>query len=130
MSDKNHQATIEDVLDAVNNFASVTEGKFAEIKSEMTDMKSEMTDMKSEMTDMKSEMKEMRFDITKMGSTMVTKDYLDDKMADLRGDLVVLTRKEDTKLRALVDILKEKSVLNIEEAKKILGMEPFAQLPI
>lgn len=61
---------------------------------------------------------------------MVTKDYLDDKMADLRGDLVVLTRKEDTKLRALVDILKEKSVLNIEEAKKILGMEPFAQLPI
>lgn len=29
---------------------------------------------------------------------MVTKDYLDDKLADLRGDLVVLTKKEDAKV--------------------------------
>jgi hypothetical protein len=28
-------------------------------------------------------------------STMVTKDYLDDKLADLRGDLIIIDRKED-----------------------------------
>lgn len=37
-----------------------------------------------------------RFD--KIESTMVTKDYLDDKLADLRGDLVVMMQKEDTKV--------------------------------
>ncbi len=51
----------------------------------------------------------------KIESTMVTKDYLneklDDKMADLRGDLVVLMRKEDTKLKELVDILHQKRIL-------------------
>ena len=29
---------------------------------------------------------------SKIEATMVTKDYLDDKLSDLRGDLVVLTR--------------------------------------
>lgn len=38
---------------------------------------------------------------------MVTKDYLDDKLADLKGDLVVLMRKEDAKLQALVDVLQK-----------------------
>lgn len=39
-----------------------------------------------------------RFD--KIENTMVTKDFLEDKLADLRGDLVVLTRKEDRKLNS------------------------------
>ena len=35
----------------------------------------------------------------KIESNMLTKDYLDERLADLRGDLVVLTRKEDNKLK-------------------------------
>jgi len=56
---------------------------------------------------------------------MVTKDYLDTKLADLRGDLVVMMRKEDNKLKALVEILKEKKVINNEEVEKIMHLEPF-----
>lgn len=59
---------------------------------------------------------------------MVTKEYLDDKLSDLRGDLVVLTRKEDTKLRELVTVLREKNILNDPEVKRVLAMEPFPQL--
>ena len=69
---------------------------------------------------------DMRSDIASIKATMVTKDYLDEKMADLRGDLVVMVRKEDTKLRELVTILKEKSVLQEPDVKRILAMEPFA----
>lgn len=58
---------------------------------------------------------------------MVTKSYLDDKLADLRGDLVVLTRKEDTKLRELVSVLREKNILTDPDIKRILSMEPFPQ---
>ena len=35
----------------------------------------------------------LKQEMTSIKSQMVTKSYLDDKLADLRGDLVVLTRK-------------------------------------
>jgi hypothetical protein len=58
---------------------------------------------------------------------MVTKDYLDDKIGSLRGELVVLTRREDTKLASLVEELySEKSISSVGR-KTILGMEPFAR---
>ncbi len=41
--------------------------------------------------------------LTRVESTMVTKDYLDEKLVDLRGDIVILLRKEDRKLEALIE---------------------------
>ena len=46
-------------------------------------------------------------------STMVTKDYLDEKLADLRGDLTILIRKEDTKLKTLVEVLQGEAHLEL-----------------
>ena len=66
--------------------------------------------------------------VDKIEATMVTKDYLDEKMADLRGDLVVLMRKEDTKVVKLIEILKRRKVITEIEEKEILSMEPFAKL--
>ncbi|MFA6306229.1 MAG: hypothetical protein WCV70_00330 [Patescibacteria group bacterium] len=66
--------------------------------------------------------------VGKIEATMVTKDYLDDKLGDLRGDLVVLMRKEDTKMIKLVEILKRRAVITEAEEKEILSMEPFAKL--
>jgi uncharacterized protein YydD (DUF2326 family) len=60
-------------------------------------------------------------------ANMVTKDYLDDKLADLRGDLVVLVRKEDRKLAATLELLVERSVITQDDAKRVLELEPFAQ---
>jgi hypothetical protein len=59
---------------------------------------------------------------------MVTKDYLDDKLADLRGDIVVLMRKEDKKLRALIEVLQKRKVISEDEVRQILSLEPFPQL--
>jgi hypothetical protein len=68
--------------------------------------------------------------LTKVEANMVTRDYLDDKMTDLRGDLVVLMRKEDNKLKTLIDILKEKRVISSDDEKRILAMEPFPELSV
>ncbi len=65
--------------------------------------------------------------LTKVESQMVTKEYLDDKLADLRGDLVIMVRKEDTKLKKLVDILEQRQVISINEREAIFALEPFAQ---
>lgn len=67
-------------------------------------------------------------EITEIKATMVTKDYLDDKLADLRGDLVVLMRKEDRQLQELVQMLHLKNILTQEEMKHLFKLEPFQQI--
>ncbi len=84
--------------------------------------------LRKQMDGIHNQMKEMRTDITKIQATMVTKDYLDEKLGDLRGDMVVLMRKEDSKLRSLVNILRSKNMLNDDDVKQLFTMEPFAQL--
>jgi hypothetical protein len=74
-----------------------------------------------------SDIKELKTRTVKIESTMVTKDYLDEKLGDLRGDFTVLVRKEDNKMKTLVEVLVDKGVLDQKDKKKIYSLEPFAQ---
>jgi len=56
---------------------------------------------------------------------MVTKDYLDDKLLDLRGNMVVMMRKEDDKVKTLVQILNKKKIIDDTDVKTIFSLEPF-----
>ncbi len=56
---------------------------------------------------------------------MVTKSYLDDKIGDLRGDLVVKLRKEDEKLNRLCEILKRKQVLDDADINQLSEFQIF-----
>jgi len=123
-----HSATLDDVYEVVTFIKDnvpmrdevVTKGEFSELKGDFSGLKSEVGELKSEVGELKSE-------VSGIKATMVTKDYLDDKLADLRGDLVVLTRKEDNKLKTLVGVLHGKRVISDSDVKKIYSMEPFAQ---
>ncbi len=55
-------------------------------------------------------------------------DAMDEKIATLKGDLVVLMRGEDKKLSVLVEVLAAKNVLSRDEAQSILAMQPFPQM--
>ncbi len=55
-------------------------------------------------------------------------DAMSEKNAELRGDLIILMRKEDKKVIHLVELLKKKTILSDAEAKSILTLEPFPQL--
>lgn len=50
---------------------------------------------------------------------------MDDKLSDLKGDLIILMRKEDRKLGALIELLANKKVISPDDAKQILSLEPF-----
>jgi hypothetical protein len=94
---------VQDVLEAINTFSDHTEEHFKKLKQEF------------------------KQDLAKLETKIVTKDYLDEKLADLRGDLVVLTRKEDRKFLSLVGILQNKKIISEAESKMIFAMEPFGQ---
>jgi len=55
----------------------------------------------------------------------VTRDYLDKRITELRGDMTVLIRKEDRKVDSLIRILQENEGVTVMQAEKILAMEPF-----
>lgn len=97
---------LQDVLEVINKFASDTEVRFIKIENDVNTVKSDMNGVKS---------------------SMVTKDYLDMKIAELRSDLTLLSRKSNTKLTVLIESLVEQQALRPEIAQKILALEPFPQ---
>ncbi|MBI2416179.1 MAG: hypothetical protein HYV33_06000 [Candidatus Kerfeldbacteria bacterium] len=108
-----NEPTIKDVLVAMSDFSSHVDQRFDRLENRMDRMEGRQDNM------------EGRLD--KIEATMVTKDYLDDKLADLKGDLTVLIRKEDHKMTALVKLLHHKQILSEQEADQIFAMEPFPQ---
>ncbi len=52
-------------------------------------------------------------------------DAMDDKIGALKGDLIIMLRKEDRKVTALIDILKVKEILTEDEASSVMALEPF-----
>jgi len=101
--------TNNEILEAVNKFSTEVDKKFSKIDKRFDGIDEKLG--------------WMEFNI-------VTKDYLDDKLADLRGDLVVLIRKADNKVKKLVDILQKRNIISETESKEIFTMEPFAQVSL
>ena len=95
-------------------FVSIDE-RFAKIEGQMVTK-----------TDLVETRKGLRKEIRK--SELRTQDFVENKLADLRGDLVLLMRKEDTKLFRLVEILHGRRVINKGEVRELTGMEPFPKV--
>lgn len=127
MSDKNHQATTEDILEAVNNFAGATEEKFEDVLKAVNNFAGATEERFAEIKSTMVTKDTLKSELAKVKEELVTKDYLDTKLFDLRGDLVVMTRKEDAKVKTIVKRLREKNIFDDEDVRKIMGMEPFAQ---
>jgi hypothetical protein len=90
-------ASKNEILEAIGDFSSKVDERFVSIEGRLS----------------------------KIEANMVTKDYLDDRLLNMKGDMVVMMRKEDEKVKTLVQILKQKNLLNDSEAKLILALEPF-----
>ena len=95
------EPTIQDVLVAMNKFSNQMENRFDNIE----------------------------FDMATIKSTMVTKSYLDDKIADMKGDYTGLIRREDRKVNTIVSVLRRKSQLSNDDLNKINQVEVFAKRP-
>jgi len=118
MQEQNNKTQIEEVLEIVSF-----------IKDHAASHE-DVNRLETRMDSLEIRMESLETRVDSLGAKVVTKDYLDDKLADLRGDLVVLMRKEDVKVRTLVEIMLGKQLLSKEEANKVLAMEPFPQLAL
>lgn len=110
-----------EILEAIGLLAEHIE----DMRVDMTCMKADMTCMKTDMADMKTDMADMKSRTTRIEATMVTKDYLDDKLADEGSRYGGLIRQTNKKIDALTDALVSIGSLPVQVAKRISGMEPF-----
>lgn len=108
----------EEILEAIGTFAEQIDMRFDAVDRHFEKIDGEIGGIKSEIGGMKS-------DIVRIGSQMVTKSYLDDKLANLKGDMVVLLRTEDQKVNRLVGVLAEKGTLTPIETRDVLSSRPF-----
>jgi len=116
------------ILEAIGHFSDKTEERFDAVdkRFEGVDKRFDAVDKRFDAVDKRFEGVEKRLD--RIESNMVTKDYLDDKLSDLHGDLTVLIRKEDHKLAHLVNILETRKVISPQDANAIFALEPFPHL--
>lgn len=70
---------------------------------------------------------EIRGRLDKIEATMVTKTYLDDKLSDFADNLDAKCRKEDGKVNRLIEILKDKSIINKGEAMQLKDSQVLPQ---
>ena len=105
------QEQIQDILDIVIFIKdnAVTKDEFKELKDEVCGLKNDVnglkqdvSGLKNDVSGLKNDVNGLKQDVRHIQNVMVTKDYLDDKLADLHSDLVILMRKEDAKLKSLI----------------------------
>ena len=112
----------------------ITTGEIKEYLKEHAVVKEDLNglatkeDLNGLATNLRETKEELQREMGKMKQDLL--DGMDDKLSNLRGDLVVLMRKEDVKLRELVNMLHAKNILTDPEVKRILTMEPFSQLMV
>ncbi|PJA47441.1 hypothetical protein CO172_01430 [Candidatus Uhrbacteria bacterium CG_4_9_14_3_um_filter_36_7] len=119
---------IQDILEMVSFIKdhAVTHEEFNELKQDLGVLRQDLAKTKHEFKqDLAKTKHEFKQDLAKTKHEIF--DHIDDKLADLRGDLVVLTRKEDRKLCSLVEILQNKKIISEAESKTIFAMDPFGQ---
>ena len=67
--------------------------------------------------------------LARVEATMVTKAYLDDKLVDLEGSVIIRQRKEDQKMNRPIDILHDKAVLADSDVASPQEIEVFPSSP-
>ncbi len=72
---KQEEPTIKDVLDAISEFAGNTDQRFDNLENRLSNLEERTEKIKIKLPG------------------LVTKDYLDDKLGDLRGEMIGLMRR-------------------------------------
>lgn len=116
-----NEPTNMEILEAISSFSDRVDERFDKIEGRLDGVEGRLDGVEGKLDGVEGR-------LNKVEALMVTKDYLDEKMSDLKGDIVVLMRKEDVKLKTLVEILQNKKILSADDAKKILSLEPFPQM--
>ena len=82
----------------------------------------ELTEVKSDVGTLKSDVGTLKSDVAMIKATMVTKDFLEDRLADFKVSLKTGAQTINTKLNRMTQILHKKNMLTVLEINQINGV--------
>ncbi len=103
---------IHEVLSAVSVHATKTEKRFDRMDNRFDCMDKRFDRMDKRFDEVEGRVKDIE-------QVMVTREYLDEKLLDLRGDMITLLRKEDHTITLMAQILREKKVFSDDDMKRL-----------
>ena len=118
---------IDTSLNIIDRRLTRLEVDLSSVKGDLGSVKGDLGSVKGDLASVKTDLLSAKGDLSSVKSQMVTKDYLDNKLADLRSDLVIMARKGNKKLEVFIEELVEQKSLTRSAAKRILALEPFPQ---
>jgi vacuolar-type H+-ATPase subunit I/STV1 len=117
---------VQDALEAIHDLSSHVDEKF----SNTDDKFSKIEDRFSKIDDRFSKMDGRLVSLEGFVRTqMITKSYLDDKLASKLGDYLIIDKKQEAKINAFAGKLKDKNILTHQEANEIISMGAFPVPP-
>ncbi len=121
---KETQATLQDLMETINNFATRVQVEFTGVRSDIAGINERLDKVEIHLDKVETHLG--KIDST-IATRLVTKDYLDDKLGDLKSDLIILIRKEDAKLVTTINTLAKRKALTTTDKRHLLTLEPFPQ---
>jgi len=113
-----------EVMEAIGSLAEQLE----DVRTDVQGLRSDMSDVKHRLTHVEIQTTTIGSRVATIGSQMVTKGYLDDKLSDLRSDMVGYMKKSDSKTNVLIKELERSGSLRKESAKRVLAIDPFSRV--
>ncbi len=114
----------DEILEAISLFSTAMDEKFLHLEKRIDGLETKVEGIDGRLSTLESDMSLVKATIA---TQMVTKDYLDDKMEDLRVELGGGLRKVDEKDTALVHELRESKFVSPVSAQRIEALSPFAK---
>ena len=113
------QVTTNEIMDFLRENMVTHDELHVEIRSGLEGLKQELLgEMGKQKQELLGEMGKLKLDML---------DSIDDKLADLKGDLVILMRREDKKVNESISLLCKKQVITKDEADRLMTLNPFPQ---
>jgi len=119
----------EDLKKIKEELASVIEDninpQFDELRGKIGVISDDVGNLKNNVSNLKNDVGNIKGEISYIKSQMVTKSYLDDKLADLSGDTIIKLKKEDAKVNRLIEMMGGKKMLDEKEIKELEEIKVF-----
>ncbi len=90
----------QDILEAIRSFAEQVDRRFDGIDGRLDGIDGRLDGIDGRLDGIDGRLNGIDFEISSIKNQMVTKSYLDDKLANLKGDMIFFVRSEDAKLFA------------------------------
>lgn len=118
---------INEVLVAIERFSRKVDDRFDMVDARFVLADDRMNDVHGRCSAITKELSALGAQVATMRTVVATKDYLDDRLSDLRTDMLTHVRREDRKLDSLLGVLRHRNVISDGEHLQIMAMGPFPQ---